>query len=108
MLDVLNLIPAGFYAQILGVFVDFISGLAVEVLGDRVGAKIGELRSDRGFRKAFRASLQSATKRFIREYEMIDEDLVEAIASDKGFFRNKQVQPYPASLPTLSDPHGHD
>ena len=38
--DILGLIPPSFQAQLLGAVVDFVSGLAAEVLGGRASRKI--------------------------------------------------------------------
>ena len=71
-LDILNLIPPGFQAQVISTLVGLVSGLATEVLGDRIANKIDDLEQDAAFRESFHEGLPRAAARFIREYELED------------------------------------
>ena len=90
--DVLSLIPPSLRQQVLDALVGFVSKQAKKFLGDAVSDKIEGLKSDGSFRKKFREGLQRAADRFVREYEVEDEDLVAAITADESFFKNRQVQ----------------
>jgi hypothetical protein len=92
LIDIITLIPKPFQQKVLDTLVEFVSGQAKEHLGDQVSDKIDQLRSDAAFRRSFRAGLQRATRRFIQEYELEDEDLVAAIANTEDFFENQQVR----------------
>jgi tetratricopeptide (TPR) repeat protein len=90
--DVLSLIPPSLRQQVLDALVGFVSKQAKKFLGDAVSDKIEGPKSDGSFRKKFREGLQRAADRFVREYEVEDEDLVAAITADESLFKNKQVQ----------------
>src|SRR5690606_28467109 len=64
-----------------------------------------KLRSDAAFRVSFEQGLGRALKRFIGEYELEDEDLVATIASEQGFFQNKEIQT--ALIAVLKQPGAH-
>jgi tetratricopeptide (TPR) repeat protein len=92
LFDILNLIPPNLQQQIADSLVGLVSEQARKLLGDAAADKIEGLKSDGAFKRAFQAGLQRAAGRFVREYEVEDEDLVAAIAADEDFFQNRQVQ----------------
>lgn len=91
-IDVINLIPKALKQKAIDTTVDFIVDLGKGYLNDEITRRIRKLRSDGEFREAFEKGLQRAANRFVEEYASQDEDLVEAIAKDKTFFRNEEVQ----------------
>jgi LuxR family glucitol operon transcriptional activator len=91
-IDVFNLIPKALKQKAIDTTVDFIVNLGKGYLSDEITRRIKKLRSDGEFQEAFEEGLQRAANRFIEEYTSKDEDLVEAIANDKAFFKNEEVQ----------------
>jgi hypothetical protein len=91
-IDILNVVPDILKQQIRDYLVDFGVDKVRKLLGDEVASKFDLLRSDGAFRRSFDQGLQRASQRFIDEYEEEDEDLVLAIAGDKTFFNNKDLQ----------------
>jgi len=91
-IDIFSLIPNDLKKQVRDSLVDFISDQAKKYLNDEVSNKVKKLRSDAAFGAQFEECLQNAAQRFVDEYELEDEDLVAAIAQDKGFFLNKEIQ----------------
>ena len=90
--DLLQLVPDNLRQQALDALVDVLSGQAQKFAGDEVAGKIKKLRSDAAFQHAFEQGMARALRRFVEAYQEIDEDLVAAVAQDKGFFHNKEVQ----------------
>jgi hypothetical protein len=86
-------IPEGLKRQALDTLVGFLSDQARGFAGDELAAKIKKLRSDAAFNQAFEAGLKHAAQRFVTEYEAEDKDLVTAIATDEGFFKNPACCP---------------
>lgn len=91
-LDLFQFIPASLKKAAGDALVDFVSDQAKKFLSDEAAARIKKLRSDAAFNQAFEASLKRAAQRFVAEYEAQDEDLVAAIAADKEFFNNEEIQ----------------
>jgi hypothetical protein len=91
-LGLIGLIPQSIKQQARDALVDFVTDQAKKYASDEIAAKLKKLRSDAAFNQAFEEGLQRAAQRFIAEYELQDEDLVAAIAVDKGFFENEEVQ----------------
>jgi len=91
-INILELIPEDTQEQALDALVNFVSDQAKKTLGEEIGNKLKLLRSDAGFKRQFNQGLQRAVERFIQEYELQDEDLVAAIATDPSFFENDDVQ----------------
>jgi LuxR family glucitol operon transcriptional activator len=87
-----GLIPDDLKQKARDALVDFVSEQARKFLGDDFSGKVKKLRSDAAFRAQFEKSLQAALKRFVDEYEAEDEDLVAAIAQEKGIFTNREIQ----------------
>ncbi|MGB0388005.1 MAG: tetratricopeptide repeat protein [Ardenticatenaceae bacterium] len=100
--SIMSLIPDVFFTRALDVTVDVVVKMGQHVLNEEVLRKIRLLRSDRGFRVAFEGALERASDRFVGEYVDQDEDLVEAIVDDEGFFKNQEVQG--ALLTVLQNP----
>lgn len=95
MLEIFNLsslIPDNLKKQVIDALVDFLADQAKKYANDKITSKIKKLRSDGAFIREFEEGLERATKRFIDEYEIKDEDLVSIIAADKNFFKNREVQ----------------
>ncbi len=91
-LDPLQFIPVSLKKAAGDALVDFVSDQAKKFLSDEAAARIKKLRSNAAFNQAFEASLKRAIQRFVAEYEAQDEDLVAAIAADKEFFNNEEIQ----------------
>ncbi|GAB4412930.1 MAG: tetratricopeptide repeat protein [Anaerolineae bacterium] len=91
-LDLLQLIPANLKQAVGDALVDFVSDQAKKFLSNEAAARIKKLRSNAAFNQAFEDSLKRAAGRFVAEYEAQDEDLVAAIAADKEFFNNQEIQ----------------
>ncbi|MCK6627285.1 MAG: NB-ARC domain-containing protein [Anaerolineae bacterium] len=90
--DILALIPQSLKRQAIDTTVDFVSEQAKKFLSDELSTKIKKLRSDAAFQSAFAEGLQRAADRFAAEYTVEDEDLVAALAADKTFFQNEEIQ----------------
>jgi LuxR family glucitol operon transcriptional activator len=90
--DILSLIPQSLKQQAADAAVDFVSDQAKKFLGDELSGKIKKLRSDAAFQTAFMEGLQRAADRFAAEYTVEDEDLVAALAADKTFLQNEEIQ----------------
>lgn len=105
MSDILNFIPPSLQQQILTTLVDFISDQAKKLMGDQIAEEVKKLRTDAAFRKSFLSGLDSAVSRFAEEYRAKDEDLVDLIMADNGFFKNEQVKS--ALLTLLKKPSAH-
>jgi hypothetical protein len=105
-LDLLQLIPHSLKQQASDALVDFVSDQAKKFLSDEVAAKIKKLRSNAAFNQSFEVSLKRAAQRFVAEYEAQDEDLVTAIAADKAFFNNEEIQA--ALLAVIKQPGAFD
>lgn len=90
--DILGLIPQSLKRQAMDTLVDFVSEQARKFASEEVSAKIKTLRSDAAFNQAFEEGLKRAIQRFVQDYEVEDEDLVAAIAAEKDFFKNEEVQ----------------
>jgi len=90
--NMVDLIPAKLKQKALDALVDFVSGEAKKYVSQELANKIKKLRSDASFNNAFEEGLQKATTRFVKEYEIEDEDLVAEIDSDKEFFTNEEIQ----------------
>ena len=91
-LDLLNFIPDALKTAARDTLVDFVSDQAKKVVGEELGRKLKQLRSDAAFNKQFEKGLESAIRRFVAEYELEDEDLVIALAADPTIFQNDTVQ----------------
>lgn len=91
-LDLLNLIPQSLKQTARDVLVDFVADQAKKYASDELATKIKKLRSDAAFNKTFEGGLQQAAQRFVEEYKVEDEDLVVAIAADKEFFQNEEIE----------------
>lgn len=80
-------------------------------VSNEIITRVKQIASDMEFRRKFEASLRVALQRFITEYEKVDVELVEAIAVDKEFLNNKELQT--ALLAILNKPdarltHNHE
>lgn len=104
-LDLLSLIPQSLKQTVRDVLVDFVADQAKKYASDELATKIKKLRSDAAFNKTFEEGLQQAAQRFVEEYKVEDEDLVVAIAGDKGFFKNEEIQQ--ALLTVLKKPSAY-
>jgi hypothetical protein len=91
-LSLLTLIPPDLRQKALDAAVNFVVDFGKGFLKDEITQKIKKLRSDAPFQEAFAKGLQQAADRFVREYGQEDEDLAAAIAADRGFFENPEVQ----------------
>jgi len=91
-LDLLKLIPDDIKTGMRDKLVEFVYDQAKKHLGDEIANKLKKLRSDAGFNKKFEQGLQRAIERFVAEYQLEDEDLVAAIAENKEFFLNEEIQ----------------
>jgi hypothetical protein len=85
-------IPSHFKKQIVDNIVTFVSNQAKKLLGDEVSRSLKQLRSDAAFQKAVDQGVQKATERFVREYRLEDEDLVEAITRAPDFWQAESVR----------------
>jgi hypothetical protein len=90
--DITSLIPQSLKQQAVDAAVDFVSEQAKKFLGEELSSKIRRLRSDAAFQATFAEGLQRAADRFVAEYAVEDEDLVLALAADKAFFQNEDIQ----------------
>jgi uncharacterized protein YcaQ len=73
--------------------VDTLASLAEKMPGGGKAARaIRQLSTQAAFNNAFDKAIESALKRFIEEYTVQDEDLVEAIIVDGGFWNNQTVR----------------
>ena len=88
----LSWIPDPIKQQILDGTIDFLSEQAKSILGDQFSETIGKLKSDSKFQKEFLAGIDRATEKFIHDFKHEDEDLVEAIISEKDFWKKKSVR----------------
>lgn len=104
-LDIMSLIPNSLKQTARDVLVDFVADQAKKYASDELATKIKKLRSDAAFNKTFDEGLQQAAQRFVEEYKVEDEDLVVAIAADKEFFENKEIQQ--ALLAVLKKPSAY-
>lgn len=91
-INISSLIPNRLRDQAIDALADFLAEQAKKYASDELAAKISGLRSDAAFIKEFEAGLDRAAKRFVDEYEVLDEDLVAAIAANEDFFKNEEVQ----------------
>ncbi len=82
-LGLINLIPKGLKQKALDTLVDFVSEQAQKYASDELASRIKKLRSDASFQQTFAEGWQRATKRFVDEYKIEDEDLVAAIVADE-------------------------
>lgn len=103
--DLLSLIPQSLKQTVRDVLVDFVADQAKKYASDELATKIKKLRSDAAFNKTFEEGLQQAARRFVEEYKVEDEDLVVAIAADKEFFKNEEIQK--ALLTVLKKPSAY-
>jgi len=90
--DLLKLIPDSIKTQVRDELVKFVTDQAKKHLGDDIANKLKKLRSDASFNQKFEQGLQRAVERFFAEYRLEDEDLVAAIAVNKEFFQNEEIQ----------------
>jgi hypothetical protein len=91
-LGLISLIPQELKQKALDAVVDLVADQAGKYTSDEVAANIRKLRSDTAFNRQFEKALAQATQRFIEAYQLQDEDLITAIAADKEFFQNEQIQ----------------
>jgi tetratricopeptide (TPR) repeat protein len=91
-IDPLGWLPDSFKQQIIDSVVTFVADQAEKVLGGEVSQALRRLRSDAPFQQAVDRGLKEATDRFVREYTVEDEDLVVAIARDRGFWKAESVR----------------
>ena len=91
-LDILSLIPKALKRQAADTAVDFIAAQAEKFLSNEISTKIKSLRSNATFQANFEAGLQRAGERFVAEYATEDEDVVAALAGDRYFFQDEDVQ----------------
>lgn len=91
-ITIASLIPQALQDKAIDAIVNFLADQAKKIVGDEIATKLKVLRSDAAFRKEFEAGLNRAGQRFIEEYQIDDEDLVEAIIKDTEFFRNQEFQ----------------
>ena len=90
--DLTSLIPQALKQKAMDAMVDFVAEQARKFASDEIAVKIKKLRSDAAFRQTFEEGLQQATRRFVQEYEIEDEDLTAAMAAAPTFFENQEVQ----------------
>ncbi|MBI5294602.1 MAG: hypothetical protein HY869_03935 [Chloroflexi bacterium] len=87
-----SIIPESFKTVFQDSVVNFLSEQARKYIGNEMGIKIQQMRSDGGFKLELEDGIQKALIRFRNEYSKIDEDLVDALLSDPRVFENKQLQ----------------
>lgn len=84
--DIFKLIPDSLKQLAVDAIVETVVERGEGLLSDSILSKIKGLRSDAAFRKQLDAGLQRGLQRFVDEYQLQDEDLVDAIAQDSALF----------------------
>jgi hypothetical protein len=91
-MNMLSFLPDALKQRILDEIVGVLVQQAERHGGDRFAAIISRLSSQSALKKDFDTAMKSAIERFQSEYANEDEDLVDAILTDKGFWQSKVVQ----------------
>ncbi len=101
-------IPSVFLAGLYKTIMSFAAEQMKRYVGDTIATKWNDLRAEKAFRKQFEEAIIRATQRFVKEYEMKDEDLVRELTKNQEIFMNKEVQEALLRLikyPTSYQPH---
>lgn len=91
-MEILDFLPDNLRQQLRDSAVEFLADYAEKIVGEKTAKTIRLLSSQAEFNKSFDYAMETAVKRFIAEYTIQDEDLVEAIIKDTTFWKHKDVQ----------------
>lgn len=90
--DINNFIPTTLQQKAKDELVNFVTEQMKRYVSDKAAEFIKKLHTDAVFQSEFKKGLQKASRRFVNEYILEDEDLVEEIAKDSSIFEDEEVQ----------------